>query len=65
MEISKSIYEGVVESSYQKKTTWADATCFGISSKIRWGAEPSRSYSKISGCTGNQKQRCVDHPRKI
>ena len=34
MDISKSIYEGVVEPSYKTKYTKAEANCDGISKKI-------------------------------
>ena len=47
MDISESIYEGVVKTSY-KKSTRADSTCNGLGSKKRVEDASSHNYSVMS-----------------
>ena len=63
MDISETIYEGVVETSYQNKTTITYSNCAGFNRKIRVGSAPSKRYSKMYGRSVKGKKRYVDHPR--
>ena len=61
MDISESIYKGVVEPSY-KKTTWAD-TNHGIHSRKKRGESASSwNLPDMSESAGNLRKRHVDIP---
>ena len=62
MEISKSIYDCVVE-PYNKKPTREDENCDGNSRKKRGHSALSNTYSKMSESTGKRRKMYVYHPK--
>ena len=62
MEISESIYEGVVENSC-KKPTREDANCAGIIRKMIVEATLSNTYSGVSRFSGKRIKIYVDHTK--
>ena len=62
MEIAKTVYEGVVESSHNKTTT-SHTNRAGHSRKIRGVTDYSKTYSEKGNHAVKFKQRYVDHPR--
>ena len=62
MEITKTVYEGVVEPSHNKTTT-SHTNRAGHSRKIRGVTDYSKTYSEKGNHAIKCKQRYVDHPR--
>ena len=65
MEISENIYEGLVKTSYQKKTTILYSNCTGVIGKLRGGSALTNNSSKMSVQIVMHKQMCVDCPEEI
>ena len=61
MEITESIYEGLVEPPY-KKHTWADANFSGHSRHKRGEAASSWNLPKKGESAGKRRKRHVDSP---
>ena len=61
MDISESVYEGAVEPSYKKYTSW-DATHAGHSRKNRGKYASSHTYSAMSERSIKRRKIYVDYP---
>ena len=62
MDITESIYEGVVEPPY-KKTARADTNHAGHSRLNRGELALSNTHSKMNESNGNHRERYIDHPK--
>ena len=59
MEITESIYEGLVE-PYYKKTTWVDSNCAGHIRNKRGGSALYKTRPVTGESTGKRRKKYVD-----
>ena len=64
IEISETIYDGLLQPSFKNITTREDANGSGLHRIVKVRSSLSKSYYDIIDCSRKSIQRCVDFPRE-